>query len=315
MMLDKMEWLPKFWREICTQLLVTLEPQERAEYENRIAVLHTQITPIMEAQYSDGSRHPLRQFADQLVDVSDIQALADRLGQKFEESHFPFTALLWAIEFDIQPLPCAYCALLHHILSLPDYSVPEQLRSFDLSLLCNSLTLLGCENAAVALLESYVGLEAGDYGNVEQLRRKLREAQQVPGALAGLTANNRAAFLQTLADALSFVSGRGSEQAALLLESYVGLETADYGSVEQLSRKLREAQQEPGALAGLTANNRATFLKTLANALSFVPGRGREQAALLLESYVGLEAEDYGNVDQLSRKLRKRSKSPERWRA
>ncbi len=80
--------------------------------------------------------------------------------------------------------------------------------------------------------------------------------------------------------------GRGSEQAALLLESYVGLEAGDYGNVEQLSRKLREAQQERGALAGLEANNRANFLRTLADALRSVPGRGSEEAALLLESYL-----------------------------
>ncbi len=172
----------------------------------------------------------------------------------------------------------------------------------------------GSEQAAL-LLESYVGLGAGDYGSVEQLSRKLREAQQERGALAGLEANNRANFLRTLAEALSFVPGRGREQAALLLESYVGLEAEDYGSVEQLTRKLREAHQERGALEGLEANNRANFLQTLADALRYVPDRGSEQAALLLESYVGLEAGDYGNVEQLSRKLRRRSKSAERWRA
>ncbi len=66
-------------------------------------------------------------------------------------------------------------------------------------------------------------------------------------------------------------------------ESYLGLSSDDYVS----PTRMRAALDRSSRLAELEANNRATFLIVLAEALRAVQGRGRAQAACLLEAYPG----------------------------
>jgi hypothetical protein len=106
----------------------------------------------------------------------------------------------------------------------------------------------------------------------------LRLALQQSG-LDQLTPNNRATFLKTLADRLGFVAGR-SGHGVMLLESHLGLEPGHYAS----HASLRLALQQSG-LDQLEPNNRANFLKTLADGLRSVDAR-KPHAVLLLETYL-----------------------------
>lgn len=164
-----------------------------------------------------------------------------------------------------------------------------------LLVLADALRFGGAGEAhSAVLLESYLGLSEEDYQSGERMQQALRASPR----LAELEANHGAMFLRVLADALGFVAGRGRAHSAVLLESYLGLSSGDSESPKRMREVL-----EP-RLAELEANNRATCLQVLATALHFVPGRGCYHSAVLLESYLGLSAEDYQSAERIQEVLK-----------
>jgi len=148
----------------------------------------------------------------------------------------------------------------------------------------------GCAQAAL-LLESYLGLSYADYADGTRMRAVLEGSP----LLAELEPNSRVRILKELARALSAVPGRGDIQAALLLESYLGLSYADYAD----GTRMRAALEGSPQLVELEPNSRVTLLAALAEVVGRAPGRGKEQAAILLESYVGKAMFLFASADSM----------------
>jgi hypothetical protein len=146
------------------------------------------------------------------------------------------------------------------------------------------------DSQAARLLESYLGLVPVDYADAPQMCAALEHA-----GLDELGTHTAAKLLRVLAQALHMAPGRGSTQAACLLESYLGLNASDYATLEGMRLALSKSQP----LTAISVNSQIGLLSILADALVFVTGRGRIHTARLLEAYVGLAPEDYGDTSRL----------------
>jgi hypothetical protein len=85
-----------------------------------------------------------------------------------------------------------------------------------------------------------------------------------------------------LAEFLGHVQGRGHEHSLVLLEALAGLKPEDYQDPARVKTRLNKPP-----LARLVDDNRAMFVRALAESLGAV--RGRERSLVLLEAFFGLD--------------------------
>src|SRR5262249_25148018 len=132
-----------------------------------------------------------------------------------------------------------------------------------------------------------------DYANAARLRDRFQRF----ASEHQLEDNNAANYVRTLAAALHSV-GR-QRQAALVLECFVPLAEADYANAARLRDRLQRFASE----RGLSGNNAAIYMQTLATVLGSVSRW--PQAALVLEGFVPLEEADYADTVALRRCLQR----------
>lgn len=150
--------------------------------------------------------------------------------------------------------------------------------------------LLGHDRLAARLIEQRLGLNPSCYASKSRLRESLRQSP-----LDRCLAQTQANVVMALAESLRFVDGRGSEHAAALLESWLGLDVNDFRDRETLFDALAACPLKDGCHSRTQAN----VLKSLSDSLVRVEGRGANHAAMLLESWLGLEPSHFKDNDLL----------------
>lgn len=151
---------------------------------------------------------------------------------------------------------------------------------------------------AARVLVAHLGLPEAE-ATGERLGERLNALRE-----GGLEGNNLANYAEALAEAYRFLYGpeaagklKGAEIAVQILEGHLGLRREHYESASLLGQALGTAFSER-----VTANNAATYLKSLGKALGSV---GRQQDAVhLLEAHAGLTATDYDGASRLRDRIR-----------
>ncbi len=205
--------LPRFWKRMCLDMATGIGDEVWPDWLKRLSVLVRHVEPLANGPHA--SPH----FSDLccgLADAGDLAEVAARLGLEVPERPDWLTWLRWADRLQLQSAPCLYCLACFWALPLPGGAVPPDIEAVCRILTASALNILGHRDWAAMVLESHLRLSPDDYADHDTLRTALQRS-----ALNELEANNRATFLRVLADALGFVPGRDSAQAAMLLESHL----------------------------------------------------------------------------------------------
>ncbi len=278
--------LPAFWKASCRDEALARSPADQARYvDENLMVLVRYVEPFARERTPSGEPTPFAALCDSLAAACSFEDVGDRLGFSAPDTTDPFIWLDIAIEYQLTIPICLYAAGAQLVSPVLDSEYPDNLRGVPRILLAKALNDVGKSSLAVKVLESYLGFDEIDYRDGATMCCTLARSAK----LLELTANNRALFLSLLADSLHGVSGQGSVQAAMLLESHVGLDQDDYRD----GAAMRSALARSENLAGLEANNRAILLMTLAKFLCLIGSRGLVQASRVLESYLGFDERDY----------------------
>ncbi|HMP06184.1 MAG TPA: hypothetical protein PJ982_07545 [Lacipirellulaceae bacterium] len=284
--------LPQFWRDACAELAAKLPVEQQRRYlSEHLQPLDAYFRPAAE------SPGPLRNACEWLSSPTGLSCIYERFCSTSDAERRLF--FLYESLDALRYYPLAGVLSVCHIVvpTRPWEDVKDPEFVIALTILGSSLYLCERVRESTALLETYLGLEPGDYKDRDQLRERL-EGQEIKEKLPNL--NDRGTYLATLAAALHMTTGRGPHQAATLLEAYLRLEQSDYEPRDKLRAKLEGPEIEE-KLPDL--NNRGNCLRTLAAALYMTTGRGPSEAAALLEAYLRLEPGDYEDSAKLRHKL------------
>ncbi len=193
----------------------------------------------------------------------------------------------------LDPPKCLFAMVQH--LTLPIDLDRPTFEASALPLVGNSLRSLNAPRAAVAWLEAWLGLPDHAFSNAATLKTELSASRQ----LRDVDRVRQANYVMTLAEALRPIPNRGDRQATWLLEAWLGLPDHAFSNAATLKTELSANLQ----LRDLGGVGQANYVWVLANALRFIPERGAQQAAWLLEAWLGLPGDAFDDAATLASRL------------
>lgn len=286
--------VPLCFKEVVRPLVERLSKKDLKEYwEYRLKLVIDEIEPL-----TNDACHPFSKLCNRVRSVSDQGSLARLLGLK-RRSPVDFDYVKWSDELQGSPAACLAAATAYWVTPIPGRNPISGLEAMQLGCTADSLRNLGCNQAAIRILENRLGLSEKDYRIPAKLQSKLRQRN---APLAGSDANNSANLILVLGSSLRLAPERGPNQAARLLECYLDLEQSDYASPVRLREalgwhpsSLQEQYRHP-----LTT---WTLIDGLATFLSDHFGPGATNTLQLLEGFLTIESSDYDDAELLKTKL------------
>lgn len=297
---ERLRCVPKCRREEIQAVLRSWsdQPERCARYERqRLRLVERGIEPLASTEPGVGDAL-FAELCRQLREKRSVHSLRVELGLAPE--HQPEIGWLQgAIEVGFDARRSLHLLASFWLTPLSDEELPAELQIAARILTGQPLRLLGRDQVALDLLESWLGVPQSAYQSIQALQRALSLSP-----LAGVSDPfTQASFLTHLAEGMRFVEVHGASHAAMLLESWLGVAQSAYQGPVALRRAL--SLSPLARISDVVAQ--ANFVMGLAEGLRFVDGRGSRHAALLLETWLGVSPSDYQNPQTLQLAL---SRSP-----